>query len=184
MQKHKLSFYKALRDLSVNKKNFKDEWEYGGGRVCPCKHDCSHTEKHHNYYCQRFSHIKMPKYKKICICKHPIVENCFLYNVIKKKMIVVGNCCITRYMKKQKGKKCLTCKKTHRNRKEPWCNDCRELKINFGMYKEKGYRYIDFYQNHIDDGYQRWCIRQNALATEDSPLKQFSDWLILTEKNK
>ena len=63
-----------------------------------------------------------------CICGHDISENCYITdgNII----IVLGNCCIRKYLPKtQCGRTCRICKQPHKNRKNNICNKCRGIKL-------------------------------------------------------
>jgi hypothetical protein len=103
MEKHKMT----LTDL--------DDWSYCGGD----------SKQHWNYFklCNTGS-MKQPPHISQCVCYHEIVQNCYIVNKEKNKILVIGNCCIKRFMKNS-GRTCEQCGNPHRNRKQNRCNDCK-----------------------------------------------------------
>lgn len=98
--------------------NFED-WEYAGGD----------RGSHRNYFYLKFKNnkkITMPEHKDECPCSQEIKENCFVYNKEDGRLVVVGNCCIKRFIKKS-GRTCEDCEKPHRNNKINKCNDCKKF---------------------------------------------------------
>lgn len=83
-------------------------------------------DRHLNYYklitCEK---SKLPKHESECVCGVEIVHNCYI-SKDNKIFIVVGSCCITRFLpKNSSGRTCDTCKIPHRNRIVNKCNNCR-----------------------------------------------------------
>jgi len=110
----------AIQDLSEYPDKWRDEWIYAGGD----------WEHHLNYYEIKFRKLDTPAKKKHCICGVRIVRNCYLENIITKNLIVVGSCCIQKFIPKDKaGRTCEICKCPHRNTKDNYCKDCRTLPI-------------------------------------------------------
>lgn len=69
-----------------------------------------------------------------CICTHPILEVCVIKNVIDGSLLEIGNICVKRWMPKiyeqavyGRKKKCDRCNLPHKNRKDNYCNNCRDL---------------------------------------------------------
>lgn len=83
--------------------------------------------RHLNYFRLFFSNDKpLPTRVHKCVCGHDIVENCYIINETRDKIIVLGNCCIKRFLSKDKsGRTCEVCGKPHKNRSVNQCNDCR-----------------------------------------------------------
>jgi len=130
---------------------------------------------------------------KMCICKTKIKNLCFLHNKNyknnnKPEFLLVGSCCITKFMPDGLKKTCTNCGKIHQNRKNNFCNDCREIlkefiivsewEIKFGKYKETKYKDIsldylqflynkgwwdnaDYYRNDIIKKYIEYRINNN-----------------------
>lgn len=104
-------FHESLRELSVNNDdNYIDEWVYAGGD----------TGRHLNYFNIRYcGKIDIPMSSSRCICSHPIVENCYIENILDNKLVVVGNCCIKKFLKNNnKNRTCGICRTSHKNRKD------------------------------------------------------------------
>ena len=85
----------------------------------------SRPGRHYNYWItQGHPDDAMPPYVTECACGHPIEENCFIRHKPTNKFIVLGNCCIKRYIPAS-GRTCERCEKPHQNRKDNLCNSCR-----------------------------------------------------------
>lgn len=80
---------------------------------------------HHSSYLatQRITVDRIPPKKDRCLCGHPISENCYIKHIPTQRLIVVGNCCIKRYLDKS-GRTCEKCNKPHKNRKNNLCESC------------------------------------------------------------
>ena len=92
----------------------KQNWRYAGGD----------TGSHHNYWLLLYGRDKeKPAYEDECVCKHKIKKNCYITD--SKEFLVVGNCCIKRFMI-HNGRTCEKCNAPHRNRSSNVCNGCRE----------------------------------------------------------
>jgi hypothetical protein len=59
-----------------------------------------------------------------CVCGHFIKHNCYITN--KKFILVVGNCCIKRFLT-SKERTCEVCRAPHKNRKYNLCDNHRAL---------------------------------------------------------
>ena len=107
-------FYIALREHSVkdNKLSPYKQWEYIGGDTG-------------SHYLKLSSNMEPLPKEYECICTHDIIENCYIQNIITGEILIVGNCCIKKYLKIDTSKKCQKCDKPHKNRKDNFCNTCR-----------------------------------------------------------
>ena len=147
-------FKRILLLHSEEKKNFEEaskEWVAGGGRfpttMTPAAVE-SYTDEPY-YYSNFADKFGMPALESHCICGHPIVHNCFLYNTLNGNVLVVGNHCIHRYIPCAATKTCAICFAPHKRRTCKYCVDCeREMKneekakkavlnatLRFGMYR-------------------------------------------------
>ncbi len=96
------------------------QWFYCGG-----DHD-----DHLNYWKMRNNTKQLmgkkewsfPPHESHCACGHFIKNNCYITN--KKKILVVGNCCIKRFLLK-KSRVCEVCTADHKNRKYNLCDECK-----------------------------------------------------------
>ena len=74
-----------------------------------------------------YSHIERPDYTNHCVCGVKIVINCYIIHEKNLDIHVVGRCCMKRFLSKDKqNKTCDQCNMPHKNRKDGFCNDCRE----------------------------------------------------------
>lgn len=101
-------------------------WKYCGGQTLDEDGNVE-PDAHSNYFAlfphlQRF--VPYPPLTK-CVCSHRIHQNCFITNTEENRLIVVGNCCIKRFMENC-SRTCSYCVKPHRNRKDNLCNVCRD----------------------------------------------------------
>lgn len=121
MSNYAEQFEEALCELSGTSRfrKAKEMWVYAGGDGGSHKNYWKLVKHDHN--------LTRPAYTSYCICSHEIARNCFLMNKHTKDVIVVGNCCIKRFMPREaSGRTCTICSKPHKNRKNNYCNDCRE----------------------------------------------------------
>ena len=72
-----------------------------------------------------------PDHKSECICEHKIQNNCYITDKRNKRncIIVVGNCCMKRFLP-YSGRTCSICSSEHKNRKDNYCNGCRNNTLN------------------------------------------------------
>ena len=86
-----------------------DNWQYCGG-------DGSGKKSHYKYWKLNFGDYQLPEHENNCVCGHYIKENCYITDKTKKELIILGNCCIKKFMKNS-GRTCEDCGKPHRNKK-------------------------------------------------------------------
>lgn len=124
-------------------------WLYAGGD--------SHSKLKYWKMLSNDKNLSQPAYTNLCICGHPIVENCYLFNKNDNRVIVSGNCCIRRFIPEEsRGKRCSICNGKHKNIKDNFCKKCRITSvIQFGKYKSKTFDQV--YQN--DPDYCSWFIK-------------------------
>lgn len=70
--------------------------------------------------------LDIPPEVDSCICGHHIKENCYVSD--GQKILILGNCCIKKFLPGGISKRCELCKRSHKNRKNNLCNDCRNLR--------------------------------------------------------
>jgi len=90
------------------------------------KEDSKYNRCHLNYWILCFPNEELPDYTDRCVCDHPIIENCYISNKDDSEILVLGNCCIERFIP-LKGRTCKLCTASHKNRKVNLCNECRLL---------------------------------------------------------
>jgi hypothetical protein len=113
----KHQFMSGLKERGMTYEEFRQNWKYAGGNI----------GRHYNYWRLLYGEEKkMPAHADQCLCKHTIKENCYITD--GKEFLVVGNCCIKRFMI-HKGRTCEDCQGPHRNRADNVCHDCREKRM-------------------------------------------------------
>ena len=104
----------SLKERGMAFEEFRRNLKYAGGNM----------GRHYNYWRLLYGEDKkMPTHTDQCLCKHNIKENCYITD--GKEFLVVGNCCIKRFMI-HKGRTRKECNGPHRNRASNVCNSCRE----------------------------------------------------------
>jgi hypothetical protein len=78
---------------------------------------------HLNYYKILFGNKQLPMQENECLCGHPIKNNCYIVNEKNENLIVLGNCCIKRFILKN-GRTCERCEQPHKTRKNNYCKSC------------------------------------------------------------
>jgi len=58
---------------------------------------------------------ELPEHTNKCVCNHSIEENCYITNGNKEGVLILGNCCIKKFIPKS-GRTCEICDEPHRNR--------------------------------------------------------------------
>ena len=93
-----------------------NSWSYCGGD----------RGAHLKYFmlCNTGAMLQTPPHMDSCVCGHDIVHNCFIKNEDNTRMLVLGNCCIKKFMR-QSGRTCEVCGMSHRNSSVNRCNGCR-----------------------------------------------------------
>ncbi len=81
--------------------------------------------RHKNYL--KLTKIDPPGHETNCVCGHPIIENCYIYSDRRTDIIVLGNCCINKFVPHGLLRTCDTCGEVHKNRKRNTCNDCQHF---------------------------------------------------------
>jgi len=114
--REKIQFH-LMDDYGLEVDEFINNYKYTGGD----------RGRHLNYWNMTRNNEKLQPHKEYCICDHYIQENCYVVDRRdKNKIVVIGNCCIKRFLKKEnQGRTCERCEKPHRSRKDNFCKECR-----------------------------------------------------------
>ena len=131
-QKENKFHQKFMEKLIANSQTDRplQEWKYIGGN----------RGRHARWYQNLYPDCSPPYSKVKCICSHPIIENCYIQNKETDVILIVGNCCIKRFLPlESQGRTCPNCQEPHRNRNDPWCDDCRGGTLTVGHHKGRSY---------------------------------------------
>jgi len=126
--KLKVKFEKGLLTHNISYDYFAKNYKYYGGS----------EGRHGNYFklLTKYTDEKAPPYTYYCVCGHDIKENCFVKDTITGNILVIGNCCIKKFMLINNGRTCELCGATHKNRTHNLCKDCNLIQ-NPSLVKEK-----------------------------------------------
>lgn len=109
-------FIRGLKKYNLTQKEIIEyKFKYAGGD----------SGCHHNYFIM--CDITAPEKMEECVCGHSIIKNCYIHSEERDQTLVLGTCCIKRFIPKGKqGRTCSECGDPHRNRKVNKCNGCRQ----------------------------------------------------------
>jgi hypothetical protein len=126
-----------------------------------------------------------------CVCKQSIKHLCFLHNKNykdnkKPEYLLVGSCCITKFMPNGLSKNCSNCGEIHKNRKDNFCNNCRtnilnnfklisNWEIKFG--KHKGELYKDIPLDYLQFLYNKGFWNNKDYVSNDK-IKKYVEYRI------
>jgi len=66
-----------------------------------------------------------PDHEDECLCGQKITRNNYIEHDVTHKLVVVGSCCIKKFLDKDKQRRtCEQCNNPHKNRVKNLCNDC------------------------------------------------------------
>lgn len=165
-------FLEALKQASIvpHEIYYKDQWKYAGGEMG------RHCLKLKSALGKGFWHfVDTIKRKDRCICTHWIVENCYIQSILTGRILIVGNCCIKKFLKIDTTKRCQNCAEPHSNRLDNFCFDCRGNKFKQGQYKGQSFRWV----MSNDPNYTNWiCTKLKR------PQGDFADFVEFVKQNK
>lgn len=107
-------FLKGLKEYDLTIDDIKD-WTFCGG---------TDTEAHKKYYGVCFPKHRFPPSVDTCVCGVKIMRNCYIKNK-QNHILILGSCCIKRFISAGIKKTCSVCNAIHRNRIVNKCNNCR-----------------------------------------------------------
>lgn len=167
------------------------DWKYCGGNG---------EQRHKNYFKLIFENDDYPDPDDHCICGHYIVENCYIYKHNIDDILILGNCCIKKFVPKS-GRTCSICDKPHKNRKDNLCNNCRKTNLKtetldidkilmskqqksftvngntlIGWGKLKGKPHSSFLKKE-NENYKNWVLNQGSEFRYNSS----RNWIICNE---
>jgi len=118
-EKHRYLLKKAIEEMKLDWNEFKKEHTYvGGNEGCRLNY---FKECKKRYYPQ-FNLIQ-PDVQQTCICKTPIVEQCYIMNINNGDILVIGNECIKHF--EFDTKRYCDCGKALNTSKYQVCKNCR-----------------------------------------------------------
>ena len=90
--------------LGLTYDEVKRDYKYSGGT----------KGAHKNYFDLCFPMEDKPEKEELCLCEHPIVDNCYLSKDFDiNTILIVGNCCIKKFID-QSSRTCLHCSTPHK----------------------------------------------------------------------
>lgn len=104
-------FIRGLQEYNLTVEEVRG-WKYCGGN----------RSRHLNYFKLCCPDDDIPEHTDKCACGHHISENCYITDGVR--ILVLGNCCIKRFIPKAK-RTCERCDKPHRRTKYNLCFDCQ-----------------------------------------------------------
>jgi hypothetical protein len=112
-------FIEGLKQYNLSKEQIENgDWVYAGGD----------NKQHLKYFTLLFPKKKLPFKSLECVCGHYIEHNCYIRNKITKEFLILGSCCIKKFIPNKFARYCEVCNKQHKNTKDNKCNECRNIK--------------------------------------------------------
>ncbi len=121
------SHFKQITNLISKDK----EMIYYGGPMSCVDEDAKNKEyisnRHYKYWINNKEEEEEEPFNYThCLCFHCIKNLCYIKNIRTKKIYVVGNECINKFVDPtMQGRLCKRCKEKHKNHKDNYCNKCR-----------------------------------------------------------
>jgi len=143
---------------------------YGGPQSC-INEDALNKEYIHNKHSKYWLNIKddnevEPFNYTHCLCFHCIKNLCYIKNIKTKKIYVVGNECVNKFVDKDmQGRRCNICKTSHKNIKDNYCNECRKnIKDELKKEKEEKKR---AQEKEISERYYQEYLKKKEIENEN-----------------
>lgn len=109
-------FYDSMERLGISREQLETQWKYAGGD----------QGRHLRYFHLAHGEAIPPPTEYECKCGQRIIRNCYITDADNTRFVVVGSCCIKRFMTPEsQGRTCERCGHSHKNIKVNRCNDCR-----------------------------------------------------------
>ena len=111
-------FIEGLKNYGLSYEEIKaNGWKYCGGD----------WGSHLNYYHLMFSPSEPTLPHAIeCVCGHPIVKNGYICDGKEEKFLVLGSCCIKKFIG---GRTCEKCGENHKRHKSNICKWCEKYRV-------------------------------------------------------
>lgn len=105
----------------------------GGCANEKCENTPNEFTAYENYFKLCFPNMPFPELTNECICGQTLAHNCYIrkdVNTPLENILIIGSCCIKKFIESGKSRKCEKCNADHKNRKYNLCNVCKVDKIN------------------------------------------------------
>lgn len=120
----------AMTDEQI--KEVQEKWWFCGGRAHYKIESSGNIEDFiypeylwwESYFKQYFPNEPLPDQIDECVCHTKILYNCYITD--GNEVLIIGRCCKNHFIVNS-GKTCSRCRKSHRNKKDNYCDDCRIL---------------------------------------------------------
>ena len=125
-------FWKNISIYGIESTEDLKNWEYAGGDGISTRYNTKDnlilsSERKYSYQRGITSDMMKKIKKEYCPCGSKITNNMYIqHKTDKKKIIVVGNICIRKFMNKDRH--CCECGSVHKNTRDNICNSCRKSK--------------------------------------------------------
>jgi len=105
-------------------------WIFCGGHAdsSRCAQTPSEFTAYENYFRLCFPNTPFPAIVNTCVCEQSLMHNCYIRKDINSpigEILIIGSCCIKRFIDSGKVRKCEKCAADHNNRSNNLCNSCR-----------------------------------------------------------
>lgn len=116
-------------------------WIFCGGHAnTECEKIPDEFIGYENYFKLCFPNTDFPELENKCVCDATLLHNCYIRKdttATIDDILIIGSCCIKKFIDAGKVRKCEKCNADHRNRKYNLCNDCKVEQIQIDKDVEK-----------------------------------------------
>jgi hypothetical protein len=116
-------------------------WIFCGGCAnTQCEKPPEEFIGYENYFKLCFPDSVFPIIENKCVCDATLLHNCYIrkdVNAPVSDILIIGSCCIKKFIDAGKVRKCEKCNADHRNRKYNLCNNCKSEKIQMEKERKK-----------------------------------------------
>jgi len=166
-----IKFIQGLQKLGYSYHDIKN-WSYCGGKSFS---DGEHQllTKHEKYFMQCYPNTPFPQQCLECVCGQELIHNCYIRkdnNSPIENILIVGQCCVEKFIDGGIQKVCAKCSSPHNNRSNNLCNDCRKIQNE----KEKEKRKIlskTYYDIPYNISKEHKCVLYNNKCKWNSDIK-------------
>lgn len=105
-------------------------WIFCGGHAdtSRCAQTPSEFTAYENYFRLCFPNKPFPAIVTTCVCDQTLMHNCYIRKNVNspiEEILIIGSCCIKKFIDSGKVRKCEKCESEHNNRSDNLCNACR-----------------------------------------------------------
>jgi len=128
------AFIRGLKEKHNMEYDDVKTWIFCGGQANPnVDNTPDEFMAYENYFRLCFPNKPFPDIDNKCVCDVNLVHNCYMRKDVNSPVddiLIIGSCCIKKFIEAGKVRKCYKCNADHKNRKYNLCNGCKVDEID------------------------------------------------------